>query len=124
MTTDATGHAAFVNEIAGTTAATRLATAAATELDGSGNPLRTSEFAANLAEGCDFIGTGADDVLTGTAASEVLCGFGGDDTITGAGGDDVIFGGGGTDTASYAGASQRCPSTCPPGRRPAVGVAT
>ncbi len=104
VTTDATGHAAFVNETPGTTAFTRLATATATEIDGSGNPVRTSEFATTIPEGCDFVGTGADDDLTGTAADEVLCGFAGDDTITGGGGDDVIIGGGGTDTTSYAGA--------------------
>ena len=48
VTTDATGHAAFSKEIGGTLAAGKSTTATATQLDGSGNPLRTSEFAANV----------------------------------------------------------------------------
>jgi Ca2+-binding RTX toxin-like protein len=105
VTTDATGHAAFTRSFAGSVAAGKSTTATATRLDGSGNPLETSEFAANLAEGCDVNGTAGPDALNGTAAAEVICGQAGDDTITGGGGDDVIAGGDGTDTTSYTGAS-------------------
>jgi CSLREA domain-containing protein len=104
VTTDATGHAQFSKQIAGTVAAGKSTTATATQLDGSGNPVLTSEFAANLAEACDITGTAGADTLTGTAASEVICGLDGNDTIVGVGGDDVVAGGAGADTASYAGA--------------------
>ncbi len=115
VTTDAAGHAEIATEIAGTGAAGKSITATATELDGTGTPLRTSEFAANIAEGCDISGTAAGETLTGTAAAEVICGLGGNDTIIGGGGNDVILGGDGTDTASYAGAASAVTVNLPAG---------
>ena len=105
VTTDGTGHADFAGSFPGTVAAGKSTTATATRLDGSGNPLETSEFAANLAEGCDQTGTAGDDVLGGTAAAEVLCGLGGNDQIEGGGGNDVIAGGDGADRTVYASAA-------------------
>jgi CSLREA domain-containing protein len=105
VTTDSSGHAEFVRSVSGTVAAGKSTTATATRLDGAGNPIETSEFAANLSEGCDVTGTSGPETLTGTAASDVICGLGGNDVIDGLGGDDVIIGGDGSDTASYGGAA-------------------
>ena len=105
VSTDGTGHVAFTSAITGTAAAGKSVTATATELDGGGTPTRTSEFAANIAEGCDITGTAAGETLTGTGAAEVICGLGGNDVITGGGGDDVIAGGDGVDTAAYTAAA-------------------
>jgi CSLREA domain-containing protein len=105
VTTDSSGHADFVQSFSGTVAAGKSTTATATRLDGSDNPVETSEFAANLAEGCDVTGTDGAETLTGTAASDVICGLGGNDVLVGLGGDDILAGGAGTDTAGYGGAA-------------------
>ncbi len=89
-----------------TAGAGEFVSATATDLDGVGNPLSTSEFSANVTEGCDVTGTPGDDPnLTGTGGDDVICGLGGDDVIDGGGGDDVIVGGTGTDEVDYSAAA-------------------
>lgn len=103
VTTDAAGLAEFFavfNEVPDDAGDAVMATA--TELDGSGNPLRTSEISDNLTEGsgCDPSPTEGDDVLCGTSGADLgtIDGLGGNDLILGLGGDDTIDGGSGDDT--------------------------
>jgi CSLREA domain-containing protein len=106
VSTDSAGDASLGGTVDGAAGPGESVTATATELDGSGNPLSTSEFALNITEGCDIEGTSGDDpALTGTAADEVICGFDGEDVIDGAGGEDVILGGEGDDEVDYSAAA-------------------
>ena len=99
VTTDGSGAAEFAEILEGTAGADHEVSATVTELGPLGDPLSTSELAANVSEGtCDVEGTSGDDpALAGTPADEVVCGFGGDDVIDGGGGDDIVLGGSGED---------------------------
>ena len=99
VTTDGSGAAEFAEILEGTAGAGHEVSATVTELGPLGEPLSTSELAANVSEGtCDVEGTSGDDpALAGTPADEVVCGFGGDDVIDGGGGDDIVLGGTGED---------------------------
>lgn len=101
VVTDGAGdHASTINIGVMPTAGYAVA-ATATELDGSSNPLSTSEFSA-VEFACTVTGTaGADDPLPGTAGNDVICGLGGDDRITASQGDDIIVGGDGVDEIDY-----------------------
>ena len=107
VSTDAQGLARFALSGLDETDPGDPITAAATELTAAGDPLATSEFAANLpAQACDVTGTPADDpALSGTSADEIICGLEGDDTIDPGGGDDVIVGGSGADELDLSGAA-------------------
>ena len=59
MTTDATGHAEFVGELAGTLVAGQSVTATATALDGAGSPAAHLGVRDDVAEGCDVTGSAA-----------------------------------------------------------------
>ena len=93
------GRAAFSESLDFELDSGDLATATATELDSSGDPLATSEFAENVTSAeCDLTGTENDDpALAGTSADEIICGLGGDDVIDPGGGDDIVVGGDGVD---------------------------
>ena len=101
VTTDAGGLADFLFTAPGGIGAGDSVTATATELDGIGNPLSTSEYATNVAEGgpCDTPTAGA-DLLCGTSGNDVIDGLGGDDVILGLNGNDTLTGGGGADLIS------------------------
>ena len=102
VSADGNGDAVFAATVEGEAGADDFVTATATELDGSGNPLSTSEFSENITEGCDVTGTSGDDpALTGTGGDDVICALEGDDVIVGGGGDDVIVGGPGVDEIDY-----------------------
>lgn len=107
VTTDAGGTAAVSQTVAGIAGPGQWVSATATELDGQGGFLATSEFGLSVSEGaCDVTGTPGDDpALAGTSADEVICGLGGDDVIDGGGGDDAIVGGAGTDEVDYSAAA-------------------
>ena len=106
VSTDNAGDAILGGTVDGVAGPGESVTATATELDGSGNPLSTSEFSENITEGCDIEGTSGDDpALTGTGADEVICGFDGEDVIDGGGGEDVILGGAGDDEVDYSAAA-------------------
>jgi Ca2+-binding RTX toxin-like protein len=122
ITTNAAGHANLFAELPGTVAAGQSTTATATELDGAGTPLRTSEFATNIPEGCDIAGGAGADTIAGSAKGEVICGLGGDDVIEGGGGDDVIVGGPGADAVSYASAGGAAVVDLPAGTGSAAGA--
>lgn len=97
LTTDSSGVATFARELAGTAGAGDQVTATATELDGGGDPLGTSELSAAITEGCDNTPTAGADTVVGTSGDDVLCGLGGGDTFRPGGGDDVVVGGTGDD---------------------------
>ena len=97
LMTDSSGVASFARELAGTAGAGDQVTATATELDGGGDPLGTSELSTAIAEGCDNTPTSGADTVVGTAGDDVLCGLGGGDTFRPGGGDDVVVGGDGDD---------------------------
>jgi CSLREA domain-containing protein len=103
VTTDSAGDAPFSQSIDAAVDPGEPITATATKLDDQGNPLATSEFAANTAAvACDVTGTSGDDSLTGLGASEdVICGLGGDDEVTPDGGNDIVVGGDGTDEVDF-----------------------
>ena len=101
VTTNAAGLADFLFTSQSGIGAGNSVSATATELDGSGDPLSTSEFATNVVEGgpCDTP-TAGPDLLCGTTGSDVIDGLGGDDVILGLGGGDTLTGGGGADLIS------------------------
>ncbi len=107
VTTDGSGAADFVGIVEGSAGAGQAVSATATLLSPLGEPLSTSELAANVPEGtCDVEGTSGDDpALAGTPADEVICGFGGDDVIDGGGGGDIVLGGTGVDELDFSAAS-------------------
>ena len=106
VTTDGDGRAPFVETLAGTAAAGDAVSATATRLDGTGDPLSTSELATNVVEGCDVTGGPGGETLTGLGPSDdVICGFGGDDVIEPDGGDDLMIGGTGSDRLDLSGAA-------------------
>jgi CSLREA domain-containing protein len=107
VTTDSGGEAPFSQSLDGEIDAGEPITATATKLDDQGNPLSSSEFSANVVEGCDAVGTPGDDSLADLGPTDdVLCGLGGDDEFElGGGGDDVIVGGDGHDVIDLSAAS-------------------
>jgi CSLREA domain-containing protein len=98
VTTDSSGEAGFGHVVDGDADPGDYISSTATELNGQGEPRSTSEFSANITQGCDVVGTPDDDDLTGLGSSDdIICGLGGDDEIAPDGGADVIVGGDGKD---------------------------
>jgi len=116
-TTDGAGKASwsFVSTTA-PLAAGEHASATATELDGSSEPLSTSEFSdAVEAPTCDLEGEEGVDELAGGAGDEVICGHGEGDTLSGGAGSDAVFGGEGDDTIMVADGEADALVDCGPG---------
>jgi len=118
VTTDETGTAPIVAELADSAEVGDEVSATATELDGDGTPLSTSEFSATATvDACPVADPGGEKLI-GTAGDDILCGGSGNDKFVGMGGNDLFIGRGGKDIARYNGAAGPVKVNLAKGRAP------